>query len=261
MCKRLFLLASFILLLVGAPSVFGAVGVFDNSIDIGPVENPGGIGGTRYLEATNEYLILGGGDDIWDSVDRFHYAHNEVSGNVRFELSPAWDIGGRNDWAKIETMLRVSTAPGSVHYSTATRRGGSDDPAYSLVDQYVELQARSVTDAGSWGAGARWGQGVPSKIAIQRVVSGGYQLVQSLVDFGGGSGWEVVNNQVVPGLPDEVLLGAAVTAHDNRWLVQARVGNVAYTQDPGLVGVTTAGDPEAEPCDDTPGFFGALLRH
>jgi hypothetical protein len=257
MCKRLFLLASFILLLVGAPSVFGEpIGVFNFSDDVGTPGNPSGTGGTRYV-ATNEYLILAGGSDIWDNADHFHYAYNQVSGNVRFELSPAWDLGGGNDWAKIETMLRVNTGAGSVTYATATRRGNTD-PANKMVDAWVGLQARSVENDWMWGAGDRGGQ--PSKIAIQRVVSGDYQLVQSLVDYGGGSGWETVSNQVVPGLPDQLLMGAAVTSHDNYWLVQARVGNVAYTQNPDVVGAKTTGDPLADRCGDTPGFLIRSLK-
>jgi len=252
MCKRLFIV-SFILLLVGAPSVFGApIGVFNESEDVGTPGNPGGIGGTRYI-ATNEYLILAGGSDIWDSADHFHYAYNQVSGNVRFEMSPAWDIGGTNDWAKIEAMLRVNTTAGSVHYSTATRRGGNDSPDYVPVDTYVGLQWRPVADAGS--SGIDWWPGVvPEKIAIQRVVSGDYKLVQSLVVLPGNPDWQVVSNQVVPGLPDQLLAGAAVTSHSNNWLVQARVGNVAYTQNPAIVGAKTAGDPLAAACDPRSGF-------
>ena len=239
MCKKLFVL---VLLLVAVPSLFGEpIGVFNFSQDVGTPGNPSGTGGTRYV-ATNEYLILGGGSDIWDNADHFHYAYNQVSGNVRFELSPAWDIGGLNDWAKIETMLRVNLGAGSVAYATATRRGNTD-PANKVVDQWVGLQARSVENQWMWGAGDKWGQGVPDKIAIQRVVSNGYQLVQSLVDFGAGSGWELVNTQYVPSLPDQLLMGAAVTSHDNGYLVQARVGEVAYTQDPDLIGLTTIRDP------------------
>jgi hypothetical protein len=231
-----------------ASPTFAAVGIFDFSADVG---NVGGTGGVRYV-ATDEYLILGGGSDIWGNADQFHYAYNEVSGNVRFEMAPAWDIGGTNDWAKIETMIRETTDAGSIHYSTATRRGGFDDPFHTTVDDYVEMQARSVTDAGSWGKGAQWGAGIPQKIAVQRVVSGGYEVVQSLVDR--GSGWEVVANQFAD-LPDNILLGAAVTSHQNQWLVQARIGEAAYTQDPDLVGIIQAGDPLAEACGDLPGLL------
>jgi hypothetical protein len=246
MFKKLLLLV-FALLLAGAPNAIAAVGIFDFSEDIG---NPGGTGGTRYV-ATDEYLILAGGGDIWGNSDQFHYAYNEVSGNIRFELAPAWDIGGTNDWAKIEAMLRVSTDADSVHWSSAARRGGSNDPYYTTVDTFAGAQWRATTGGGS--SNVDWWGTVPQKVAAQRVVSGGYQVVQALVDY--GSGWEAISTQLWPGLPDDLLVGAAVTSHDNNWLVQARIGEVAYTEDPGLIGVTTIGEPLQEPCGDVPGFY------
>jgi len=251
MCKRLFLLTSLILLLAGAPSVFGSpVGVFNYSDDVGAV---GGIGGTRYVD-NDDYLILGGGSDIWGTADQFHFAYNKVSGNVRFEMTPMWDVAN-NYWAKIETMLRVDTSTGSVAYATATRRQDQNTTGAAPVPvgPWVGLQARSVANAGMWG-GTEWSGSTPSKIAIQRVVSNGYQLVQALVDYGAGAGWQNLDTRLVPSLPDQVLLGAAVTSHDNAWLAQARVSNVAYTQDPGLVGIPTSGDPLPEACGDIPGF-------
>lgn len=251
MCKRLLIVAT--VMFMTAPA-FAAVGVFDFSEDIG---NPGGTGGTRYV-ATDEYLILAGGGDIWGNADQFHYAYNEVSGNIRMELAPAWDIGGVNDWAKIEVMFRENTTPGSVHYSTATRRGDGDaahDPYNSVVDDYAGMQWRPAADGGS--AGYDWWGRVPQKIAAQRVVSNGYQLVQALGDF--GSGWENIHTELVPGLADDLLLGAAVTSHDNWWLVQARVGEVAYTENPDVI-APMAGAPLAEACGDTPGFLVSVAK-
>ncbi|MBN2271890.1 MAG: hypothetical protein JXN61_14835, partial [Sedimentisphaerales bacterium] len=142
---RKLLLLVFSLLIAGTPNVLASVGVFDFSVDIG---NPGGTGGTRYV-ATDDYLILGGGADIWGNADQFHYAYNQVSGNIRFELAPAWDIGGGNDWAKIEAMLRVDTSAGSIHYSSAARRGGNHDPYYKTVDTFAGAQYRTATNGGS----------------------------------------------------------------------------------------------------------------
>jgi len=246
MFKRLLLMAS-ILLVAGAPNGFAAVGVFDFSADIG---NVGGTGGTRYV-APDEYLVLGGGSDIWGNADQFHYAYNEVSGDIRFEMSPAWDIGGTNDWGKIETMFRENTSAGSPHMSTATRRGPNDDPFHTAVDSWVGLQARSAQDAGSWG-GTEWGGTVPAKIGIQRVTQSGWQFVQSLVDY--GTGWELLDSRTA-NLPDTVLLGAAVTSHDNNWLAQARLSDVAYTANPELLGSFTKISDPTEPCGDIPGFM------
>jgi hypothetical protein len=249
MCKRLLILAT--VMFMAAPT-FAAIGIFDFSEDIG---NPGGTGGTRYV-ATDEYLILAGGGDIWGNSDQFHYAYNEVSGNVRMELAPAWDIGGTNDWAKIEVMLRESASADSVHYSSAARRGGNHDPYYKTVDTFAGAQWRAATAGGS--SNVDWWDRVPQKLAAQRIVSNDYQIVQALADF--GSGWENINTQFWPSLPDDLLLGAAVTSHDNNFLAQARIGEVAYTQNPDLVGYPMAGDPLPEACGDVPGFLVSVAK-
>ena len=87
MCKRLFVL---VLLLAAAPSVFGAVGIFNNNVDVRTApNNPLGIGYVLQV-GDNDYLIGAGGDDIWGEADQFHYAYNEVTGNIRVSLHPEW---------------------------------------------------------------------------------------------------------------------------------------------------------------------------
>jgi hypothetical protein len=250
MCKRVNLLV--LVALLACVPAFGNVGVFDYTQDVGAV---GGYGVTTTVAGTGAYEIIAGGSDIWGTADQFHYAYNQVSGNVRFELSPAWEVAP-DYWGKIEAMLRVNTSAGSEFYATGTRRGDVDTTVVppAPVDAWVGLQARSAQDAGAWG-GNEWGGATPSKIAIQRVVLSGYQLVQCLVDYGTGSGWEALDTRVVPGLPDELLMGAAVTSHNNSGLARAVISDVAYTQDPEFVGtIVSAGDPLPGACGDTPGF-------
>jgi len=258
MCKRLCLLTSFVLLLVGVP-VFGDVGIFDFTDDIGDV---GGYGVTYTVPGSGQYEILAAGSDIWGSADQFHYAYNQVSGNIRFALGPAYEVAP-NHWSKIETMFRVDDSPGSIAYATAVRRGGVNTTGPGVVgpDKYITHQIRDVANAGMYERGQHDTAETPSRIAVQRIVSNGYQLVQSLVDFGGGSGWELVdtqhagNNAHVQDLPDTLLLGAAVTSHQNDALVRAIISDPAYTENPGLVGIPTIGDPLPEACGNIPGFL------
>ena len=259
MCKRLCLLASFVLLLVGAPVLANPVGVFDFSQDVGTPGDPWAIGSTLAV-GNGEYIVTAGGSDIWGNADHFHYAYNQVEGNVRFSLHPEWHLGNQNDWAKIGAMIRVSNDADSVQYSTATRRGGGDAKEQSAVGPYVGMQARSATGAGSYNVAEIWDYAVPDKVAIQRITSGAYQVVQALVDFGGGSGWENVGIQYVPDLPDRVLLGAAVTSHknNNNQIAQARLTDVLYDYDPGLIGSTQIPGDQVNPdtcIGDTPGFL------
>jgi hypothetical protein len=85
---------------------------------------------------------------------------------------------------------------------------------------------------------------------VQRVTSNGFEIVQSLVDQ--GSGWEAYFT-TLRDLPDTVLAGVAVTAHDDGWAVQAYANNVEYDTAPSLIGITTA-DPLAEACGDQAGL-------
>ncbi|HLB72466.1 MAG TPA: PEP-CTERM sorting domain-containing protein [Sedimentisphaerales bacterium] len=247
MFKKLLLLVV-ALLLAGAPSVFAGVGVFDFTGDVGAV---GGYGVTTTIGGV--YEIIAGGSDIWGSADQFHYAYKQVSGNVRFELTPMWEVAP-DYWSKIETMIRVDTSTGSVAYATATRRQDQNTTVVAPVSPgpWVGAQIRSVANNNMWG-GTEWGGQVPQKIGSQRVVSNGYQVVQSLVDFGGG--WQNLDTRLVPSLPDEILLGAAVTSHNNNALARAQISNVAYTANPDLVGIKQAGDPLPEACGDVLGFL------
>jgi hypothetical protein len=151
-------------------------------------------------------------------------------------------------------MLRESTAANSVHYSSLTRKGGTDPWALSgNTDDSVFFQRRESTGADS-GSTDWWGIN-PERVGVQRIVSGGYEVVQALVDDG-VTGWQAVGT-LLRDLPDTLLAGVAVTAHDNAWMVQARVKDVVYDTNPDLIGITTIPrDAAIESCGtDRRGFL------
>jgi hypothetical protein len=234
------------LLLAGAPNVFASVGVFDFTADIG---NPLGIGQT--IQTGDDYLIYAGGGDIWGTADQFHYSYNEVTGNVRVSASFAWQDAGWNDWAKMGVMLRESTDAGSIHYSSLTRKGPGDPWALQGSDGEAIFAQRRESTAGESGSTDNWHANANARIGVQRVQAGPYEVVQALVDY--GAGWESYWTGLRD-LPDTILAGAAVTAHDDAWLVTAYARDVEFDSAPGLVGVRTA-DPLAEACGTTLGFM------
>ena len=253
MFKR-FLLMAAVLLIAAAPNAFAGVGIFDFTADIG---NPEAIGSTQLVwdDFADRYLITAGGGDIWGNSDQFHFAYNEVgSGDIRLSMKPSWQADGDNDWSKNEVMLRDSLAAGSMHYSTATR-GGGGNTAPGWIGDSVFTQRRESTGGGSNGPADWWGA-IPNKLGVQRVTVGSYQVVQSLVDQGGGAGWEVLNTSFQPGLNGDILAGVAVTSHQNNNAVQAWADDVVYDRNPSLIGnpFVGIGDPLAEVCGDRPGF-------
>jgi hypothetical protein len=250
MCKRLSLLC--LVVVLACIPAFGDVGIFDYTQDIGAV---GGYGVTTTVAGSGQYEIIASGSDIQSTADEFHYAYNQVSGNVRFEMTPMWEVAP-NSWSKIEAMLRMNNSAGSPTYGTVTRRGGVNTAVAPLspVDSWVGLEFRADQGGGTSGGNSWDTAETPSKIAIQRVVSNGYQLVQSLVDYGGGAGWQNLDTRWVQSLPDALLLGVGVTSHNNQGLARAVISNVAYTQNPGLVGIPSAGAPLPEACGVMPGL-------
>jgi hypothetical protein len=86
------------------------VGIFEYTQDIG---GPAGVGRTTYEgyvwkddTLSEQYLVMGGGADIWGTADQFHYAWNRVSGDVRISASFDWIVAGTGSWAKYGVMLR-----------------------------------------------------------------------------------------------------------------------------------------------------------
>ena len=249
MYKRLFLLAPLIALLIGVSSFADPVGIFEDARDVGA---PAGIGSTLYEGfvwkgdvLTEQYLITGGGHDIWDNSDDFHFAYNTVSGDVRLSASFSW-IARSNDWSKYGVMLRESATGPSVHYSMLDRK----------AQDYAGLQGRTSTGGGSSEFGTAWTSGAKA-LGVQRVTIAGLTVVEGLADF--GSGWESRAVKLVFGLPDTLLAGVAVTSHDNNQLVQARAWNVTYEANPSLVGkldvpLVPADAALAAPPSDASGF-------
>jgi hypothetical protein len=227
------------------------VGIFEYTQDIG---GPAGIGRTTYEgyvwkndKLTEQYLMMGGGADIWGTSDQFHYAYNMVSGDVRVSASFEW-IVKTNDWAKYGVMLRDPANGGSsVQYAMADR---------GLAD-YVGMQHREATGAGSGETGALWQSGVKS-LGIQKVTIEGLTWIEGLADF--GDGWQSIGIKLAKKLPAEVMAGVIITSHDNTHLAQSRVTDVRYQLNPSLVaddlGVVTvpASADLGAPTSDVSGF-------
>ena len=260
MCKRMFLVTSFVLLLVAAPSF--ATETFEKTIDIiYPPIAQDAVGSTVFQglamdsdgELSAQYLITGYGRDIWDAEDQFHFAYRTMTGGVRISAEFEWVDAGPNDWAKYGVMLRASDDPRSTFYDVAGRK----------PNDFAGVQARTVWNAGAWGNGDWW-KANPQKLAVQRVMIGGLPFVEGLVDWGEGAGWERIGDlrmpaEVMGALPDEMMVGVCVTSHTVWDVATVLVNNIHYEIDPQLVGATpeftlVPASAVKDIVPDTPGF-------
>jgi hypothetical protein len=188
-----------------------------------------------------------------------HFAYNEITGNVRLEASFRWEDAGWNDWTRGGVMLRETLYSGSKNYNTLIRKGpGNPWEVYGKSGDGIFFQGREGTD---WGSGM-WGQTWPGmdsdkKIAIQRIDMGfgGFDVVQSLYDIGGG--WQLLGQKAGYIMPDDLLVGIALTAGDNGQMHQFIASDVEYSQGE-LLGwdiPVVPEDGEQGPCYGTPGFL------
>jgi len=284
MCKRIFLLASSVLLFVCAPSFADdSLVIFEDAIDVHPINDTinlypditgavsmgstvfQGIGVGSEGELVEQYLITGYGADIWGKSDEFHYAYRTMTGGVRLSAEFEWVDPGPNSWAKYGVMLRASDHTQSPNYVVVSR------PDESLAQLQRRTVANNNSSSQKYNASDSGGAERPLKLGIQRVVVDGFPFVEGLVDWGLGNGWERVGSlrmpaEVMGALPDQMMVGVAVTSHTVWDTAQALAKDVTYQLDPQFVGpapefpTVMAASVLEGPMTDTPGFHIRALK-
>lgn len=256
MCKRVFLLASLVMLILSVQS-FADVGVFSNNADVGDPAGIGSVVDLGYVEKDGElvqkYLVSGGGADIWGTWDQFNYSYRELSGTARVSADFSW-VARSNGWAKMGVMIRdlsAGTNGDAVHYSSMTRN--AIDGAF--------FQRRPATGGGS-SSNDQW-DGIESpasiRLGVQRVMLGDIPLIEALYDT--GSGWQAIAGpQIGFNMPDTAGFGVAVTSHDNNHVAQATATDVLYETDVQLFSSLTTVTEDLAVTDCPSDQTGFLIR-
>lgn len=245
MSKRMCLFAA-LALLVSVPSAY-AVGVFEVTEDVSEVPGAGStefLGYNEYLgKIVPQYLMTGYGADIWGNTDQFHFAYRTMQGSVRISAAFDWLGNVPDGWSKYAVMIRANDTPGSINYFCGSREDNS----------LAQHQWRPVANSGSSSqsyqrSAAADSPAKPYKVGLQRVMVGGWiPVVEAMVDWGKGAGWERVGTlKIMPPLPNEVLVGLAVTSHTWQAIVQCVASDVQYETDVALVGPSPFGVVPAE---------------
>ncbi|MCP4609260.1 MAG: hypothetical protein GY845_11155, partial [Planctomycetes bacterium] len=174
--------------------------------------------GVSLDEATGTYTITGGGHDIWDSADDFHFAYRELTGDAVIIAQVVDNGEGSNAWAKGGVMIRQSTADGSVHTITALTGGNGGGGGF---------QFRPVADAGSSSFhDPSPAIAPPYYVKLERVGN----------DFTGsfspdGVTWTQQGETQTIEMADPVLIGMAVTSHQTGELRTFTFDNVSIEGD------------------------------
>jgi Tol biopolymer transport system component len=106
----------FIILLMNAKLVFGQIGIFSNHQDIGNVAKSGSM---DFDPVKGEYLIAGGGENMWFTNDAFHYVWIKMSGDVTLAANIKFLGTGGNPHRKACLVIRQSLDPDSAYADVA----------------------------------------------------------------------------------------------------------------------------------------------
>lgn len=185
------------------------IGQFDHHTDIG---NPKNAGSARYEKASRTYSIKGSGYNIWFNRDEFQYVYKKIKGDfvitAHFEFKGATGNGHR----KTGWMLRETADEDAVHISAVEHGDGL------TVLQWRVKKGENMKDP----EGEIF---FPEKkfeiIQLQRI---GKEVTMKVGHR--GQALQKVGSHVMPGMPDEMLLGMFICSHDPEVVEEAEVSNV-----------------------------------
>jgi hypothetical protein len=185
--------------------------------DIGTV---GVAGSASYSSGT--FTVNGSGADIWDTADAFHFVYQTLSGDGEIKARVV-TIGNTDPWAKAGVMFRESFAANSKH-------------AFMLLSSSNGLAFQRRTSTGGTSTNTAGGTG-PAPKWVRVVRSGGTFTAYSSTD---GSAWTTVGSDTIS-MSNSVVVGLAVTAHNNAAVNTSTFDNVAVIASTPAVAVSFSG--------------------
>jgi hypothetical protein len=178
------------------------------SEDIG---NPSLAGSCAYNADDETFTVQGGGNDIWNNSDQFHYVYQPLSGDGQI-IARINSIDHTHDWAKAGVMIRESL---------------DADSKNAMVDvtaiNGVSFQRRRATGGGGY-HNTVGGLSAPYwvKLIRQSDTFRGYMSTD-------GSSWTLLGTDIIP-MVENVHVGLAVTSHNDAGpLCSAEFQNVSVS--------------------------------
>jgi TolB protein len=200
------LVAAFTCFLVAsAQQIPAGMGIFERNTDVG--ENPKS-GNVQYDPATREYRVTGGGANIWSTVDAFHYAWKQVSGDFALTADVRFVGEGAVAHRKAVLMVRQSLDPAAAYADVALHGDG-----------LTALQYRPA--AGGDTQEVRSSETGPVHLRIERRGN------QFTMYAGKPDGKLVASEPVTLKLEDPIYVGIGVCSHDANILETAIFSNVS----------------------------------
>lgn len=217
---------------IGAPYVFSFTTAAASSLPA-PWQNvdvnsatPAGTAG----ESSGTFTVEGGGGDIWQVTDEFHYAYRALKGDFNLVVRVV-SQENTNNWAKCGIMVReaVQGVPRAAFVFVTPGNG-------------IGLYRRDTPDTNYVSAGGVGGVAAPYWLRLVR--SGDTFTGDRAPDNSGSPGtWQQVGNSFdITGMPETVYAGLAVTSHNTGSLSTVVFDNLRRFDDTTNPGVSST-DP------------------
>jgi len=199
-----------ILLSMNTNLVLGAadLGIFSGQADIGSVLKPGAV---TFDPAKGEYLIAGGGENIWFTNDAFHFVWKKMSGDFTLTASVRFLGTGGNPHRKACLLVRQSLETGAAYADVAVHGSGLTSLQYREADGAATHEIQANVSA-------------PVRVRLEK--RGNY--ISMWVAPAGGELKTGGGYLLVP-IKGDFYVGLGVCAHDNQAIERAVFSDVELT--------------------------------
>ena len=190
---------------IGASEPTGAVAVttLPDNLQADDINNPTLAGRTTFDAGTGAIHVEGGGIEIWNASDQFHFVHREVSGDLTVTARVASFTNGEY-YAKAGVMIRASLAPESAFACMAVK---PDNIVY--FSSRPSDGAMAVQDQGlDSGNGAKWVRLVRGGGSVR----GFYSVAEKPTD----KDWKELGQVMPVAFNDPVQVGLAVSSQSDQ---------------------------------------------
>jgi TolB protein len=205
---KLKMLSAFLLIGLAAISQKSA-NPLTSHIDIG---NPKLKGETIFNDADQSYKLKGGGYNIWNNRDEFHYAYTMLKGDFMLTANVKLSGVGKEEHRKIGWMVRTSQQDDAAHISATLHGDGTN-----------ELQWRPLR--GAWMLPNQHEiKGVKKNIQIIQLERLGKTFIMRIANPGEPL-QEIARTDAVQ-IPDSVMAGLFICSHNADQTEEAIAWNV-----------------------------------
>jgi regulation of enolase protein 1 (concanavalin A-like superfamily) len=173
--------------------------------DMGKPSIPGNVSGKK-----SNLMVKASGSDIWGNSDNGYFVYRPVSGDCEMSVRVT-SLDDTHPWAKAGIMVREST-------------GGPSRNVFHCLSSANGVSFQRRTETGSdCQSDKHQGEGIKAPYWLKIVRKGNVFTAYGSPD---GKVWNEVGNAVVE-LPLEVLMGLAVTSHDDSKICMAQFDEIS----------------------------------